>query len=55
MAGWARSFASTNLTDVPVSFVQNFVFPGGSTFSFTDASFSDNQDLVSHITYADVS
>ena len=55
VAGWARSFASTNLTDVPVSFVQNFVFPGGSTFSFTDASFSDNQDLVSHITYADVS
>jgi hypothetical protein len=52
---WAKSIATTNLTDVPVSFVQNFIFPGGSTFSFTDASFSVNQDLVSHITYASVS
>lgn len=52
---WAQNFAATNFTDVPVSFVQNFIFPGGSTFSFTDAGFSDNQDLVSHITYADVS
>jgi hypothetical protein len=51
---WAQSCIATNLTDVPVSFVQNFVFPGGGTFSFTDASFSENQDLVSHITYADV-
>ncbi|MFL5805625.1 MAG: hypothetical protein ACJ8CR_28290 [Roseiflexaceae bacterium] len=52
---WAQSCIATNLTDVPVSFVQNFVFPGGNTFSFADANFSDNQDLVSHITYADVS
>jgi hypothetical protein len=52
---WAGNFAATNLTDVPVSFVQNFIFPGGATFSFTDASFSDSQDLVSHITYADAS
>jgi len=55
VTAWARSFAATRLTDVPVSFVENFVFPGGSTFTFTDASFSANQDLVSHITYADVS
>ena len=52
---WAQSCATTNLTDVPVSFVQNFVFPGGATFSFVDAGFSGNQDLVSHITYADPS
>lgn len=52
---WAQSIATTSLTDVPVSFVQNFIFPGGSTFSFTDAGFSANQDLVSHITYASVS
>jgi hypothetical protein len=51
---WAQSCIATNLTDVPASFVQDFVFPGGGTFSFTDATFSDNQDLVSHITYADV-
>lgn len=53
--GWARTISGKNLTDVPVSLVGNFVFPGGSTFSFTDAAFSDNQDLVSHITYADPS
>lgn len=52
---WAQSFFATRLTDIPASAVQNFVFPGGSTFSFANASFSANQDLVSHITYADVS
>jgi hypothetical protein len=50
---WAKSCISAALSDVPVSFVQNFVFPGGATFVFKDASFSDNQDLVSHLTYAD--
>ncbi|MFI9553322.1 hypothetical protein [Nonomuraea endophytica] len=44
---------ATAMTDIPASFVENFVFPGGSTFSFSDAAFSDNQDLVAHITYAD--
>jgi hypothetical protein len=52
---WAQSIAYTSLNDIPVSFVQNFIFPGGSTFSFSDAGFSANQDLVSHITYASVS
>jgi hypothetical protein len=52
---WAQGVAATSLNDIPVSFVQNFIFPGGSTFSFTDAGFSANQDLVSHITYASVS
>jgi hypothetical protein len=52
---WAQSCFGTSLTDIPASFVQDFVFPGGQTFVFKDASFSDNQDLVSHITYADVS
>lgn len=51
VASWTRGFAETNLADVPVSAVQNFVFPGGATFSFNDVQFSDNQDLVSHITY----
>jgi hypothetical protein len=54
VAQWAQSCIGTNLTDIPASAVQNFVFPGGATFSFADASFSDNQDLVSHITYASV-
>jgi len=52
---WARSFIGTNLANIPASAIQSFVFPGGSTFSFADVNFSDNQDLVSHITYADVS
>lgn len=50
---WAQSCVATNFTDVPLSFVENFVFPGGATFAFTDAAFSDSQDLVAHITYAD--
>lgn len=52
---WAQSCVATKLTDVPISSVQNFIFPGGSTFSFADAAFSDYQDLVAHITYADPS
>ncbi len=54
-ATWARACTSTNLTDIPVSALQNFVFPGGKTFVFKDASFSNYQDLVAHITYADPS
>jgi hypothetical protein len=53
VANWARSVTSTRLADIPVSVVQSFVFPGGKTFVFKDASFSANQDLVGHITYAD--
>ncbi|MFI6900947.1 hypothetical protein ACIBKY_06790 [Nonomuraea sp. NPDC050394] len=50
---YAQGCFATAMTDIPASFVENFVFPGGTTFSFSDAMFSDNQDLVSHITYAD--
>jgi hypothetical protein len=52
IAGILQDFAETSFTDIPVSFVQNFVFPGGQTFLFSDVTFSENQDLVSHITYA---
>jgi hypothetical protein len=52
---WAQNLAKTSLTDVPVSFAQNFVFPSAKVFLYADACFSDNQDLVSHITYADLS
>jgi hypothetical protein len=51
---WAQGCYETQLTDIPASVVQSFIFPGGSTFSFADVNFSANQDLVSHITYADV-
>jgi hypothetical protein len=30
-----------------------WVFPGGQTFTFQDAKFSDNQDLVTHVSYLD--
>lgn len=53
VAAWIQGCVATNVTDVPASVVQSFVFPGGDTFSFSDVSFSANQDLVSHITYAD--
>lgn len=51
VATWAQSIASTNLQTIPIAAVQNFVFPGGATFTFTDVGFSDGQDLVSHIAY----
>ena len=53
VATWAQGCVATNLTDIPASVVQSFVFPAGDTFSFSDVNFSANQDLVSHITYAD--
>ena len=53
--GWLRNVTSTNLRDIPVSVVQNFVFPGGRTFAFKSAGFSDYGDLTSHITYTDPS
>ena len=48
-----RSYTSSNLTDIPLYFVQSFVFPGCKSFLFRDAAFSEHQDLVAHITYAD--
>ncbi|TCD28583.1 hypothetical protein EZ456_04115 [Pedobacter psychrodurus] len=46
-------FASTEITDVPATSIGTFVFPGGQTFSFADAQFSDSNDLVAYITYND--
>jgi hypothetical protein len=51
VANWASEYVGTYLTDIPASTIQTFIFPGGNTFTYTDASFSANQDLVSHITY----
>jgi hypothetical protein len=50
---WLSSLVATNFTDLPLSVVQDFVFPGGNTFSFKDVTFSDHQDLAGRITYAD--
>jgi hypothetical protein len=53
VASWLTAYVQTDFTDIPVSPVQAFVFPGGDTFAFKDVSFSDNQDLVGRVTYAD--
>ncbi|WP_158826619.1 hypothetical protein [Mucilaginibacter lacusdianchii] len=51
ISNYANDVAATQLTDVPVSAIQNFVFPGGKTFTYASVGFSENQDLVAHITY----
>jgi hypothetical protein len=51
VANWSQALTAGHLKDVPVSFADNFVFPGAATFTFADAAFSQNFDLVSHITY----
>ncbi|KRF46760.1 hypothetical protein [Terrabacter sp. Soil810] len=48
---WARNVVPTALTDVPVSVLQDFVFPGGKTFTFTQVAFSKAGDLTSEISY----
>ncbi|REJ58004.1 MAG: hypothetical protein DWQ58_04055 [Microcystis aeruginosa TA09] len=47
----SKKLVSTNLTDIPAADVQNFVFPGARVFTYKDVQFSENQDLVSKITY----
>jgi hypothetical protein len=48
-----QNMANTAIIDIPVAQFQNFIFPGGNSFAFKNAAFSDNQDLVCFITYAD--
>lgn len=48
---WSERVAQTQLTSLPLSVVQDFIFPGGNAFAFKKVVFSDNQDLISHITY----
>lgn len=47
-----NQFSSVNLQDIPANDVQNFVFPGAKVFTYKDAQFSENQDLITAITYA---
>jgi hypothetical protein len=51
VANWASGFAATSFHSMPLNVAQQFVFPGGKTFAFKDVVFSDNQDIVSHISY----
>ena len=50
---WAARLADASFKDLPLSAIQAFVFPGGNTFVFKDVNFSDYQDLVAHVIYAD--
>jgi hypothetical protein len=42
---------TTTFHDIPAADIQNFVFPGAKVFTYKDVQFSENQDLVSQITY----
>lgn len=44
-------FANTEIADIPGIGLSNFVFPGAKVFTYKDVQFSDNQDMVSLITY----
>ena len=50
-----RGQINQTTVDVPLTLVNSMVFPGGKGFHFKKAFFSDHQDLVTHITYADPS
>ncbi len=53
IAAAITAVTSTSLKPLPLSIAQNFIFPGGDTFSFDKyIQFSDYQDLVATITYA---
>lgn len=44
-------FAATQISDIPVGDLRNFVFPGGNVFTFKDVKFSAHQDLIAEVTY----
>lgn len=51
VTSFAQSMTSAMLTDIPVSAIRSFVFPGGNVFTFKDVAFSNSCDLVTSITY----
>lgn len=53
IANAIQAWTSPAMIDIPLSMMRGFIFPGGNTFAFKDVVFSDNQDLVAHITYLD--
>jgi hypothetical protein len=46
---------ASDLQSVPISTIQDYVFPGGQTFIYKQVFFSDYQDLVAFINYVDPS
>lgn len=47
--------AALELNAITFTAPQNFVFPGAKVFTYATATFSDSQDLICDITYADPS
>lgn len=50
-----RDKVNQAFVDFPLQLADQVIFPGGKGFLFKDVFFSDHQDLVAHITYADPS
>lgn len=50
---WLKGFLTSDANDIAamLNSSSGWVFPGSQTFTFTNAAFSDNQDLVSDILY----
>lgn len=46
-----QQLQSIKLGTIPISAMQGFVFPGGNTFAFKHAEFSNHQDLIAFIRY----
>jgi hypothetical protein len=53
VASYLQNMAGTLANTIPLAMAQCFVFPGGQTFSYKSAAFSQHGDLVSHVVYAD--
>lgn len=48
----ARPAMHQALMPVPVTQFQHFIFPGSKVFAYKKVNFSNNQDLVTDLTYA---
>jgi hypothetical protein len=46
-------FSGSDFDGLKIRELQNFIFPGGKAFAFKAFRFSDHQDLIASITYAD--
>lgn len=49
----ARSKMQSRLVNFPLDLMDGIFFPGNKSFLFKEIGFSEHQDLVAHITYAD--
>ncbi len=54
LSRWVAWSTAANFTQLPLAMPKQFVFPGGDTFTFTNAGFSNYSDLVCNVTYNNV-